>query len=197
MRFLRRAATTREMGAWDKHTPKNKPVLVYGRHARETAIVEENADTLKKMGYQIFRVPKKFTVLSDRSAKDRNEYNEFLAKEFKGRKVIDLHTSPSGFDGYFSLKFKRNVVGLEIPSHKLSAAQQFGFKHVVRGAFHKHVVHLSGRTTSRGELLGKLKKLVPRSYPAGRQISPEIQAGLAKHLEQLKVETSRTTKKKR
>jgi len=101
------------------------------------------------MGYQVFKVPANFTRLSDRSAKDRNEYNRFLSKEFKGRKVIDLHTSPEGFDSFFPLKFKKNVVGLEIPSHKLDETQAWAFKYVIRGAFKKHVIKLHGRTTSR------------------------------------------------
>lgn len=169
----------REMRTWHKSAPRDKPVLVYGRHAQETKIIEKNVPTLRKMGYTVFRVPKKLTVLSDRSSKDRDTYNELLAREFKGRKVVDLHTSPSGFDSYFGLKFKRNVVGLEIPSHELSRAQRFGFKHVVRGAFHRHVVHLSRGTRSRGDLL-------PKRYPSGKAIPTDVQLAMKKELARLK-----------
>jgi hypothetical protein len=46
----------------------------------------------------------------------------------------------------------------------------------------------------------RLPKLrIPHRYPSGRQIPPELQAGLKKHLEQLRVEpiTGRSAKKRK
>jgi hypothetical protein len=137
MRSLRRPSTLREMRDWHRHTPKLKPVLVYGRHAAESSLIEDNLETFERKGYKIFKVPATETVIQEPGRGDRREYHRLLSRTFKGRKVVDLHTAP-GCHIFMGEHFEKNVAGLEIPVEKIGPIRaNVSMPAMIRGTFRK------------------------------------------------------------
>lgn len=120
---------------------KRKPkfVAVFGRHRMETDMISENIHHFKRAGFEVHKIPKRERVLAEPGHHDRDQYHDYLAHKYKHRKVVDLHTAP-GFRGFYGKKFKRNVVGLEIPAHDMNVFQERSLPNIAKSVFKKKVI---------------------------------------------------------